>query len=83
MREAIVPDALKDAAAAPGVSPAIRAGGFLFLTGATVSRPDGTMPQAAHDQAHIAVGKVAEILAGAGACVDFRILAHDPQAGTP
>jgi hypothetical protein len=35
MREAIVPQGLAAAAAASGFSPAIRSGGFLFLTGAT------------------------------------------------
>lgn len=132
MRQAIVPDALKDAAAATGVSPAIRAGGC-FLTGATGSAPEGTMPQAASDQARNALRKVCDILSAAGATeadvvemtsyhtdiaasfadvqkelekvfftplpartavevaglrrpgahVEFRIIARDPQAGTP
>jgi hypothetical protein len=45
MRQAIIPDALKDAVAATGFSPAIRAGGLLFVTGATGGRRDETMPQ--------------------------------------
>lgn len=67
MRQAIVPDALKEAAAATGFSPAIRAGGFLFLTGATGGRPDGTMPDAASDQARIALDKAQTVLDAAGA----------------
>lgn len=67
MRQAIVPDALKDAAAASGFSPAIRAGGFIFLTGATGGRPDGTMPETAAEQTRTALGKVQTILAAADA----------------
>lgn len=67
MRQAIVPDALKQAAAATGFSPAIRAGEFLFLTGATGGRADGTMPEDAADQARIALDKARTVLAAAGA----------------
>ncbi|WP_299679300.1 Rid family hydrolase [uncultured Roseobacter sp.] len=67
MRQAILPDALKEAAAATGFSPAIRAGAFLFLTGATGGRPDGTMPKSAADQTRIALGKAQTVLAAAGA----------------
>ena len=49
------------------MSPAIRAGGFLFLTGATGGRPDGMMPETAGEQTEVALGKVAEILSHAGA----------------
>ncbi len=48
------------------MSPAIRAGDFLFLTGATGGLPDGTMPISAGEQARVALGKVADILAAAG-----------------
>lgn len=67
MRRAIVPDALKQAAAATGFSPAIRAGDFLFLTGATGGRADGTMPETATDQARTALDKARTVLAAAGA----------------
>lgn len=67
MRQAIIPDALKQAAAATGFSPAIRAGDFIYLTGATGGRPDGTMPQNAADQTRIALGKAQTVLAAAGA----------------
>ncbi|MEM6886877.1 MAG: Rid family hydrolase [Pseudomonadota bacterium] len=63
MRQAIIPDALQQAAAATGFSPAIRAGDFLFLTGAT----GGTMPDSVADQTRIALGKAQSILAAAGA----------------
>jgi enamine deaminase RidA (YjgF/YER057c/UK114 family) len=65
-RRAVIPPALAKAAEAAGFSPAIRAGDFLFLTGATGSGPDGVMPQDAHTQAKNALSKVADILAEAG-----------------
>ncbi|WP_227270603.1 Rid family hydrolase [Roseobacter weihaiensis] len=67
MRKAIVPDALKDAAATTGFSPAVRGGDLLFLTGATGGRADGTMPKSAADQARIALEKAQIVLAAAGA----------------
>ncbi|MGZ2258747.1 Rid family hydrolase [Roseobacter sp. A03A-229] len=67
MRQAIIPEALKEAAAATGFSPAIRAGDFLFLTGATGGRPDGTMPESPADQTRIALDKAQTVLAAAGA----------------
>ena len=66
MRKAIVPPSLVEAAQAAGMSPAIRAGELLFLTGATGGRPDGTMPEAADDQSRVALDKVIEILDYAG-----------------
>ncbi len=67
MRQVIIPDALKDAVAATGFSPAIRAGDFLFMTGATGGRADGTMPESPADQTRIALGKAQVVLAAAGA----------------
>lgn len=52
------------------MSPAIRAGEFLFLTGATGGRPDGTMPADAADQARVALGKVTDTLASASSGCD-------------
>lgn len=66
MRDAIVPLSLAQAAQAADMSPAIRAGDFLFLTGATGGLPDGTMPKSAGEQARVALDKVAEILSEAG-----------------
>ncbi|WP_299964214.1 Rid family hydrolase [uncultured Roseobacter sp.] len=67
MRHAIVPEALARAAAATGFSPAIRAGEFLFLTGATGGREDGSMPHSISEQARIALSKAQVVLAAAGA----------------
>ena len=66
MRDVIVPPSLAEAAQAAGFSPAVRAGGFLFLTGATGGLPYGTMPESAGKQARVALGKVCDILAHAG-----------------
>ncbi len=66
MREAIVPPSLVEAARTAGMSPAVRAGELLFLTGATGGYPDGTMPKAAEDQSRVALDKVIEILEHAG-----------------
>lgn len=66
MREAIVPPSLVEAAQAAGMSPAVRAGELLFLTGATGGHPDGTMPEAAAGQSRVALDKVIEILNQAG-----------------
>ena len=70
MRDVIVPEALRDAVAASGFSPAVRAGDFLFLTGATGGRTDGTMPETAAEQTDIALSKVLEILKTAGGSVE-------------
>ncbi|MFK7762196.1 MAG: Rid family hydrolase [Roseobacter sp.] len=67
MRQAIFPEALKDAVAASGFSPAVRAGDFLFLTGATGGLEDGTMPTDPTTQAQNALSKVQSILEAAGA----------------
>ena len=66
MREAIVPPSLAEAAQAAGMSPAVRAGALLFLTGATGGLRDGAMPHSAGDQARVALNKVMEILGSAG-----------------
>lgn len=67
MRQVIVPDGLRAAVATTGFSPAVRAGDFLFLTGATGGEPDGTMPHTCTEQAKIALSKVKTILQAAGA----------------
>lgn len=64
------PQALRDAVAATGFSPAIRAGDFLFLTGATGAHPDGAMPETAREQAENALQKVVQILAAADGTPD-------------
>ncbi|MGI3184509.1 Rid family hydrolase [Nioella aestuarii] len=62
MRQAVLPESLRDAVAATGFSPAIRAGEFLFLTGATGGLPDGTMPATGGAQAEVALGKALTVL---------------------
>ncbi len=52
--------------AATGFSPAVRAGDFLFLTGATGSAPDGSMPDGISEQCQNALRKVVEILTATG-----------------
>jgi len=66
MRQAVFPESLRDAVAATGFSPAIRAGEFLFLTGATGGRTDGTMPATGAEQAEVALGKALTVLNAAG-----------------
>ena len=62
MRQVVVPEALKDAVAATGFSPAIRAGDFVFLTGATGGALDGSMPGDVAEQTNNAMDKVQLIL---------------------
>lgn len=70
MRRAIVPEALQEAAAASGFSPAVRAGDFLYFTGATGGDAQGVMPPDAEAQARNALGKLHHILTTAGASPD-------------
>lgn len=66
-REVVFPPDLAQAVAASGFSPAVRAGEFLFLTGATGADAAGTMPPDASCQTRNALAKVAQILAAVGA----------------
>lgn len=63
MRQVVFPPALADAVAASGFSPAVRAGDMLYLTGATGSAADGTMPDDAAQQTRNALQKSLVILA--------------------
>lgn len=45
-----------------GYSPAVRAGGLLFIAGAVGVRPDGTVPDSVAEQAELAFQRTAEIL---------------------
>ncbi|WP_179379827.1 RidA family protein [Jannaschia marina] len=56
------------AGAAPDLplSPAVRAGGLVFLTGMTGSGPDGAMPADPARQFDAAFDKIAHVLAAAG-----------------
>lgn len=48
------------------LSPAVRSGDHLFLTGMTGSLPDGTMPEGAEAQFRNAFDKIARVLNAAG-----------------
>lgn len=65
MRDVIFPPALAKAVSESGFSPAVRAGDFLFLTGATGADANGNMPADAATQTRNALAKVLEILAAA------------------
>ncbi len=66
-RRAIVSPALAEAARISGFSPAVRAGDFIFLTGATGGAANGTMPPDAATQTRNALSKVMDILSHVGA----------------
>ncbi|MFT6089280.1 Rid family hydrolase [Sulfitobacter sp.] len=55
---------------ATGFSPAVRAGDFLFLTGATGGDADGTMPPDIATQVQNALGKALHIIDAAGGNAD-------------
>lgn len=62
----------RDAVALPGLtpdlplSPAIRAGGLIHVTGMTGARPGGAMPDDPREQFHAAWAKIAAVLKAAG-----------------
>lgn len=84
MRQAVYPAALREAVEATGFSPAVRAGEFLFLTGATGGATDGTMPATGAAQARAALDKVIHVLgavkASAEAVVELTSYHTDIQA---
>lgn len=65
-KHAIVPPSFSAAAARLNMSPAIRSGGFVFLTGVTGSDPQGRMPEDPERQIRNAFGKIGEVLREAG-----------------
>lgn len=65
-RSALFPPELAQAVRDTGFSPAVRAGEFIYLTGATGGRSDGTMPETTAEQAEIAFSKIATVLSAAG-----------------
>lgn len=67
MRQAVFPASLAQAVRDTGFSPAIRAGDFIYLTGATGGGSDGIMPTDAKQQAENALGKAMQVLQEAGA----------------
>ncbi|MCK0166854.1 RidA family protein [Jannaschia sp. S6380] len=68
MRVAIVPPSM--GAVTLPLSPAIRSGDHLFLTGMTGSGPDGRMAPDPEIQFHAAFDKIAETLGAAGLTLD-------------
>lgn len=66
MREVVSPAALAELAAASGFSPAVRAGDFLFLTGATGGDITGVMPEGAGNQTRNALMKALAVIDAAG-----------------
>jgi len=66
MRRAVVPEALAELAAASGFSPAVRAGDFLYLTGATGGDAAGVIPEDVAEQTRNALSKAMAIVAEAG-----------------
>ena len=69
MRQTICPPSLEKAATAAGLSPAVRAGDFIYFTGAVGVTPDGSMPESAAVQTKVALGKIADVLSFLGADV--------------
>lgn len=67
MRQTICPPSLQEAARVAGMSPAVRAGDFIYFTGAVGLTPDGIMPENATTQTEVALGKVLDILKSVGA----------------
>ncbi len=65
-RRAIVPPALKEAAARARMSPAILSGNHLFLTGVTGGDAQGVMPAEPEAQMRNAFGKIGMVLREAG-----------------
>lgn len=68
-KKSLVPDSLKGNYTNWHFSPAIGSGGFLFVSGCTGSRPDGTVSSDFGDQTRDAFLKIKESLAEAG--IDF------------
>ena len=62
MRDVVCPAPLQRAAAASGFSPAVRAGDFVYFTGAVGCHDDGSFPASAAQQTRIALDKVGAIL---------------------
>ncbi|MFQ6547894.1 Rid family hydrolase [Aestuariibius sp. 2305UL40-4] len=69
-RRAIIPAGLDAAAAQTGMTPAIAANGFLFLTGATGSGPNGVMPADPEAQIRQAFSKISQVLVAADLTFD-------------
>ena len=73
MKRAIVPPELSTAAARMNMSPAVAAGGFVFLTGVTGGDLHGRMPDDPEIQMRNAFGKIAVVLREAGLTVEALV----------
>ena len=69
-RHVVSPPELVQLVEATGFSPAVRAGDFLFLTGATGGDADGVMPPDIATQVQNALGKALHIIDAAGGNAD-------------
>jgi enamine deaminase RidA (YjgF/YER057c/UK114 family) len=69
-RQVVSPPELAQLVAATGFSPAVRAGDFLFLTGATGGDAKGVMPPDIAAQVRNALGKALHIIGAAGGTAD-------------
>jgi enamine deaminase RidA (YjgF/YER057c/UK114 family) len=72
-KHAIVPDGLRDYRDDWKMSPGLRVGNLIFMTGCTASRPDGTVPADAETQMRDAFDKVGAILREAGLGFDALV----------
>lgn len=65
-------------------SPAIRSGGFLFVSGQVGSRPDGSVEPDLEKQVRLAFGNLQAVLGSAGCTfddvVDVTVFIVDPEA---
>lgn len=66
VKRLVVPDAFRHVAEAAGMSPAIRSGDHLFLTGMTGSDPDGHLSADPEEQFRRAFAKIGAILEADG-----------------
>ena len=65
-RQAIFPPELAQLVEETGFSPAVRAGDFVFLTGATGGSANGDMPEDIETQCRNALAKALTVIAAAG-----------------
>lgn len=66
MAEAVFPPGSQAQAAQIKISPGLRSGDFVFVTGMTGSSPNGSMPAASGDQFRQAFEKIGSVLQEAG-----------------
>jgi enamine deaminase RidA (YjgF/YER057c/UK114 family) len=86
-RDAVFPAGRQDLYDTFGYSPAIRAGGFLFVSGQVGSRADGTPEPDPLKQTELAFANLAGLLEAAGCTfadiVDFTVYTTDAETMVP